>query len=293
MRHFKKKTLYLHKCGIVHRDLKPSNICFSPETQEVKIIDFSLARESGLDNGDRTWYVQTRQYRAPELLLNSLRNTPKIDVWALGCIFYELMVYSSRIAETEGRVYLFYQDKNGPHYLLQQLNLQCRLRGTPHDFIRFMQNCDQPRFDHVNFAMQYTFDRDIQNNQYIPYPKPNLMEFVRPQMVQKFRYGHNIEQSQAMNMFLNDADSVDFLDFLLKMDPVDRPDAETCLRHAYLKPVAEQLDEFTGGIDGNLALAKDFLYTSDKKYKSFRTQIFENIDRIQIEFREKGYDMSE
>ena len=281
---------YLHKCGIVHRDLKPSNICFNPETQEVKIIDFSLAREAGNDNGDRTWYVQTRAYRAPELLLNSLRNTRKIDIWALACIFYELLVYSSKKAET-GRInYLFQQHDSDTFYLLKQLNLQCQLRGTPVDFRQFMTNCDQSSEGAMYLARDFCFHREGQN--FYPYQKVNLMEvnFLRDAMINKFVHGLQIEQSQAMNEFLNNADSVAFLDFMLEMDPVKRPDAEDCLNHEFLSVIKQQLEGY-GGIEENNEYAREFEYVSDRRFRDFRTQIFESINKIQIECRDRGYDV--
>ncbi|KAL0490292.1 mitogen-activated protein kinase [Acrasis kona] len=83
---------YIHSCNILHRDLKPENILINSNC-EVKICDMGLAR--GMDwQEDATMstnYVQTRWYRAPELLLNQKEVTPKIDIWSIGCIMAELM----------------------------------------------------------------------------------------------------------------------------------------------------------------------------------------------------------
>lgn len=38
-----------------------------------------------------TDYVSTRWYRAPELLVGANTYTHKVDVWAIGCIFVELV----------------------------------------------------------------------------------------------------------------------------------------------------------------------------------------------------------
>jgi serine/threonine protein kinase len=38
-----------------------------------------------------TDYVATRWYRAPELLVGDTQYGPKVDVWALGCVFAELI----------------------------------------------------------------------------------------------------------------------------------------------------------------------------------------------------------
>lgn len=40
---------------------------------------------------DYTDYVATRWYRAPELLVGDTQYGPPVDVWALGCVFAELL----------------------------------------------------------------------------------------------------------------------------------------------------------------------------------------------------------
>jgi cyclin-dependent kinase 8/11 len=84
---------YLHSNWVLHRDLKPANIMVT-SSGEVKIGDLGLARLfnkpiHSLFSGDKV--VVTIWYRAPELLLGSRHYTPAIDMWAVGCIFAELL----------------------------------------------------------------------------------------------------------------------------------------------------------------------------------------------------------
>lgn len=84
---------YLHTNWVLHRDLKPANIMVS-SSGEVKIGDLGLARRfdkplHSLFSGDKV--VVTIWYRAPELILGSYHYTPAIDMWAVGCIFAELL----------------------------------------------------------------------------------------------------------------------------------------------------------------------------------------------------------
>ncbi|KPM40223.1 Serine/threonine-protein kinase SSN3 [Neonectria ditissima] len=84
---------YLHTNWILHRDLKPANIMVT-SSGEVKIGDLGLARRfdkplHSLFSGDKV--VVTIWYRAPELILGSYHYTPAIDMWAIGCIFAELL----------------------------------------------------------------------------------------------------------------------------------------------------------------------------------------------------------
>lgn len=91
---------YLHKNWIIHRDLKPSNILVTGSDKPlvergcVKIADFGLARlfQSPLKPlSDVDAVVVTIWYRAPELLLGAKHYTKSIDLWAIGCIFAELV----------------------------------------------------------------------------------------------------------------------------------------------------------------------------------------------------------
>eukprot|EP01119_Soliformovum_irregulare_P011171 TRINITY_DN2781_c0_g1_i1.p1 TRINITY_DN2781_c0_g1~~TRINITY_DN2781_c0_g1_i1.p1 ORF type:complete len:317 (+),score=43.01 TRINITY_DN2781_c0_g1_i1:99-1049(+) len=87
---------FLHTNWICHRDLKPSNILLmtdGPEQGVVKIADFGLARifQSPLRPLSENGVVVTIWYRAPELLLGSKHYTKAVDIWAIGCIFAELL----------------------------------------------------------------------------------------------------------------------------------------------------------------------------------------------------------
>jgi cyclin-dependent kinase 8/11 len=84
---------YLHQNWVLHRDLKPANIMLTAQGV-VKIGDLGLARLfsdplQSLFSGDKV--VVTIWYRAPELLLGGRHYTPAIDLWAVGCIFAELL----------------------------------------------------------------------------------------------------------------------------------------------------------------------------------------------------------
>ena len=81
----------MHDIGISHRDLKPENILL--KNQEVRICDVGSSKI--LDNGPsqmNTPYVVSRYYRAPELILACNKYDHTIDIWATGCILFELLL---------------------------------------------------------------------------------------------------------------------------------------------------------------------------------------------------------
>ena len=80
----------MHSLNIVHRDIKPENILIDL-SNHLKICDFGFARTITPKNHHKyTDYVATRWYRAPELLAGSAYSK-EVDLWAVGCIWAELV----------------------------------------------------------------------------------------------------------------------------------------------------------------------------------------------------------
>lgn len=81
---------YCHEREVLHRDIKGSNLLVD-NNGNLKIADFGLARtfNDGLDR--YTNRVITLWYRAPELLLGTEQYGPEVDMWSVGCLFYELL----------------------------------------------------------------------------------------------------------------------------------------------------------------------------------------------------------
>ena len=83
---------YAHKVRIIHRDLKPGNLFLSSEGH-VKVGDFGLARD--LDNYRLTLEGQTVgtvRYMPPEQISGDADLTGAVDLYALGCILFEMLV---------------------------------------------------------------------------------------------------------------------------------------------------------------------------------------------------------
>ena len=74
---------------MMHRDLKPQNILIT-ESMQVKLADFGLARCFSFPMKKFTKEIATLWYRAPELMLGNENYSPAVDIWAVGCIMYEM-----------------------------------------------------------------------------------------------------------------------------------------------------------------------------------------------------------
>ena len=94
---------YAHKLRIRHQDIKPSNILIKNE--QPYLCDFGLAKDfteldTSKSRGDK---VQgTPVYRAPEVAPKKERGR-KADVFALGCVYSEMLTITQKISLEEYR----------------------------------------------------------------------------------------------------------------------------------------------------------------------------------------------
>jgi serine/threonine-protein kinase len=85
---------YAHRHGVVHRDIKPENILLHDGS--ALVADFGIALAvSRADGGSRMtetgMSLGTPHYMAPEQAMGEREITPKADVYALGCVLYEML----------------------------------------------------------------------------------------------------------------------------------------------------------------------------------------------------------
>jgi hypothetical protein len=84
---------YAHDAGIIHRDIKPSNLFLSGD--RVLVADFGIAKDLVPLDGDVTTstdlVVGTVQYMSPEQADSHAHADRRTDVYALGCVAYEML----------------------------------------------------------------------------------------------------------------------------------------------------------------------------------------------------------
>ena len=85
---------YAHQRGIVHRDIKPENILL--HGGHAVVADFGIAlAASRSDGGSRMtetgMSLGTPHYMSPEQAMGEREITPKADIYALGCVLYEML----------------------------------------------------------------------------------------------------------------------------------------------------------------------------------------------------------
>jgi len=196
---------FLHRNWILHRDLKPANILVTGDMAMgggvVKIADFGLARifQSPLrrlaDDGD----VVTIWYRAPELLLGSRHYTRAVDIWAVGCIFAELLTTNALFPGAED------QKKRFPE---SQVRTVISWLGKPHSW-RLAKEC--PLYENLQ-----------------------AMEDHEPKLYEKLVTDWK-KAGFARNDFLRQGHGFALLQRMLEFDPATRITADQALTHHFFR----------------------------------------------------------
>ena len=134
IRKYAQQILYALKVlrhhSIIHCDLKPENILLTDSKKtRVKLIDFG----SSCFSAERIYtYIQSRFYRAPEIMLG-VPYTTAIDIWSLGCILAELYTgFPIFPGESEPEQMDLIMEVNGlPSAKLLKVNFKLIIRNQP------------------------------------------------------------------------------------------------------------------------------------------------------------------
>lgn len=84
---------YIHTQNILHRDFKTMNIFLTKNYSEIRIGDLGVAKSllNVVEPLSHT-FIGTPYYLSPEICEEKPYNN-KSDVWALGCVLYELCTF--------------------------------------------------------------------------------------------------------------------------------------------------------------------------------------------------------
>ena len=122
---------YAHKSNVVHRDIKPANIMYDPDTNEMKITDFGIARITDSSKTKTGTILGTPSYMSPEQL-SGKRVDGRSDLFSLGIMLYQMLTGELPF-KGDSMAALMYQIANEPHPPMRNFNP--KLPAALDDFI--------------------------------------------------------------------------------------------------------------------------------------------------------------
>ncbi|CAI9730525.1 MAK MRK overlapping kinase-like isoform X1 [Octopus vulgaris] len=203
---------HIHRLGIFHRDVKPENILLKLHENLLKLADFGSCRMLS-SPPPYTEYISTRWYRAPECLLTEGHYTYKMDIWSVGCVFFEIIW-------SRGVPYNF-SDKRGtgiakliPHASQEAVNLiQCLCsydqdeRITAHQalklpYFREFRDIDQVRLKSSTKMMDVS-KKNICLDKDLTAALPRISEEGKNDSDSKFSVITNLPKAQSLPSHLS------------------------------------------------------------------------------------------
>jgi serine/threonine-protein kinase len=106
---------HAHNAGVIHRDLKPANLLITKDGK-LKLSDFGIARDTQatqITAAGKT--VGTMAYMAPEQITGKQPVSRKTDLYALGCVLFEMLTGRTPFdAETQPELLFKHVDEDPP-----------------------------------------------------------------------------------------------------------------------------------------------------------------------------------
>lgn len=177
-----------------HRDIKPENVLVSGDT--IKLADFGLARSLIDSNPQLTYYVSTRWYRAPEVILRASCYGPPIDLYATGLIMAELYSLQPLLPGSSE---------------IDQIKLMIDLIGQPpNDWEEGIELMERLKLVTPSSPQEEEEEKQVG---------------IESRIQQRLPKGKDVS-SAAANLIAS----------LLQWNPIKRPSAQECLRHELFQP---------------------------------------------------------
>ncbi|CAD8094034.1 unnamed protein product [Paramecium sonneborni] len=276
--------LFLHQQKLIHRDIKPEN--YIKVGDNFKLIDFGLIRNS-TPYELKTMSVGTLIFQAPELIENSNQYNEKVDIWALGCVFYELLSNEAlfdgtNYKEVISKIKKHKLDRNYVQTKIYALNTSQEFKLLLTQMMSY-QDVSRPTIEQVYNQL----NRIISKNTNIPSVSSNCITLQKNFNAQKTI---NPQLNQQVESFqIQQSNQQDQISENQKLNP--RIDKENTSQ-IKIQPKNEKLEVFQSQQTQSILKTQDAL---QKDNSSIQKEIFSEsqLNQIKLLFEEKEKFISE
>lgn len=216
---------FVHNLGLVHSDVKPENILLGSYSRaQVKVIDFG---SSCYLTDRQSSYIQSRSYRAPEVVLG-LPYDGRIDIWSLGCVIAEM--YTGEVTFQNDSV----------------VSMLSRIEAICGPFPRHMiaQGRQSRRF-FTRCGLLYESVGGNQEDECIPQNNENddqdgsktVFDIFQPKtttLSSRLGFNPDLMERHGSDIHREDVMFVDFVRKMLTVDPGSRLTAAEALQHPWM-----------------------------------------------------------
>ena len=216
---------YLHSMNIIHRDLKPSNLLWirgEGIERSLKLCDFGMSK---IDCGQepRTPRTMTSWYRAPEVSGRSPNYTSQVDMWSIGCIFFEMVSKTAllyKLDDDDKQIMKAIIDVL-PEIITEENIKKINWRDSK-NYINELNDINKDKVNSMEFNKQHW------------YKQLNLTEEEEEDFDVDF--SNSLDNSGSLEDF------IDLLSKLLRLNPNDRLTATQALNHPFFSGRSELIE---------------------------------------------------
>ena len=222
---------WTHSKGIIHADIKPENIMYNDETHNIELIDYGSAKIYTEGSPYKFQYnsdVVTVTYRAPELFSSnpyySSSLTPKVDIWSVGIILLQMLTPKHQFnTEEDDSPFAITKERIDKYFNLEKTK---RPKHTETEAWHKIYNKIVEKSISDLFIKEQRVK--VGPNKYI------IKQFISEQKIENYllRYATIPKQTLMKNKIL-----LNLLMQMLSLDPSQRIDSSSALRHAWFNDV--------------------------------------------------------
>jgi serine/threonine protein kinase len=212
---------FIHLNDIIHRDIKPANVLVidSKLGLKFKICDFGLSKNYCYQDTNSPLVV-TGWYRAPEICIGWNDYDAKVDVWAMGCVFIEMLSknpFLSGVSENDSKLF---------NAILGLHPVGLSLEG-----VKSMMKSRKVRLTQVSQPEVRRTWSEILN--FTPISISNFNKAY----ISNTKNSLNTEKNSPFELF------IDLLNGMMQIDPEYRLDSSQCLNHAFFDGYKSYIEE--------------------------------------------------
>ena len=158
-----------HDSGIIHRDLKPDNVFLVPDAavvggERAKILDFGIAKLDDPGPGGMHTHSKmilgTPRYMSPEQARSSTNIDARSDIYALGCMFYELITGRAPFEGDTGDIMFHHQATEVPPITTLVDNAPAKLDALLRQMLEKKPDKRPPNMQAIDTALAAIDDAD-------------------------------------------------------------------------------------------------------------------------------------